>query len=111
MERRGFVVSLSIAALFSLGLVTSPPSLSSQPKPSAAADDHGIQDAVKACASGTSMFTPAQCSFVKHAFDAERQLNQLVDSGAYAKLPKPAQQTLLALVDALDAALPLVKTR
>lgn len=63
----------------------------------------------KECSNGTSTLTVRQCAFMRQMTDALTQLNQLVDSGEYAKLPKATQHTMLSMVDALQTALPLVR--
>jgi hypothetical protein len=66
---------------------------------------------VKACANRTSSFTRAQCAFIQQTFEAMRKVNDLVASGEYAKLPKASQETMMALVNALIAGLPIMRSK
>jgi hypothetical protein len=61
------------------------------------------------CGVGRSALTPPQCAFILKMNDANRQLNALIDSGEFVKLSPNTKKVMLALIDALAAAMPLAK--
>jgi len=63
------------------------------------------------CQSGTSAYSKQQCAFFVKMIDAMRRVNAIIASGEYKKLPESTHQTMLALVDTVQAALPLMKDR
>ena len=73
--------------------------------------DPDLERTANDCASGKSTLTKQQCTFSVQFVDAMRRVNQLIASGEYGKLPKNTQDTMLALVDTLQTALPLMKER
>ena len=63
------------------------------------------------CQSGRSAYSKQQCAFFVKMIDAMRRVNAIIASGEYKKLPESTHQTMLALVDTVQAALPLMKDR
>lgn len=63
------------------------------------------------CKTGKSAFTNQQCSFFVQMNEAMRQVGQLIASGEFSKLPPNSQQAMIALVDTIQTALPLMKEK
>jgi hypothetical protein len=70
-----------------------------------------LEPDAKACASGTSALTRTQCAFIQQTAEAMRKANQVVASGEFAKLPKASQEAMVALINALIAGIPVMKSK
>jgi hypothetical protein len=106
------MVHISKALVIALVLVLldgSVLSLQGQAPAANKSDSFDIDKSAKDCVNGTSSFTMQQCTFLKQAAEAVRQINQVVKSGEMARLPRASQNAMVALVDALQAAIPLMK--
>lgn len=60
------------------------------------------------CASGRSTLTKQQCEFFVQLNEAMRRVNQLIASGEFGKLPTSTKEAMVALVDVVQTAMPLM---
>src|SRR4051794_19193901 len=102
-------MSVRFVALVTLVIsLTTATSMAQRPA-SKVAPDSDVQKIAADCVAGKGPYTTQQCAFFQQFAKAERLLNGVVDSGEFAKLPKASQAAMFALVDALQATMPLMK--
>ena len=100
-----------VSVLLAVVLVSSVVSLHGQTPAVKKNDTFDLDKVARDCVKGASTFTTQQCTFFKQMAEAVRQVNQVNASGEMAKLPKASQRTMVALMDALLSALPLMKEK